>query len=772
MSHDLVHAPKVVMSDFTPDPRIARPGSEAGASASLQNELGAILRIVTRHARLILIMGAVSLLVAVGYAYTQPVIYRATAQINLDPRRMALSTPVNTQGMRRDEPMIDSGRADSEAEVIKSERIIRSVVLTLDLVNAPEFNRPPSGFSFRRLLAGSQTTTKPTEEDRILDVVAAVGLGLSVNRIDKSYVINVSYDAENPVFAARVANGFIEAYIRDQFDSNAETGQLAANWLKSRLKQLGEQARAADAEAVNFRRDNNIALVGGASIDEQQLSTLSTQLAEAVAKKADAKAHLDRIAELDPKSEDVLLSDAFKNDVVTRLRQKYLENAGRVNALAERYGANHNAVVKMRSENDALAEAIRNEMRRYEESYRSDYEIAVSRENAIRASLAQQFEKTLAIGDKQVKLNELDSTVKTLRTSYEAALQRFTDSVQKMSFPVSEARIISNALPPTGKFKPKRGVIAVVGGAGGLALGLILAFAFELTSKRIRTRQEAEAVTGVACLAYVPRLTVNTTANSIIEPGTARDPTKPISIRPGGPGSSILDYVARNPFSVTAEAMRSIKTAIDVMPKRQRARVVGVVSALPNEGKTSVAGNLAHLLAIGRSRVLLIDCDLRNPSLSRTLGLRKQSGLLDVLMKGTRINEVAVSMPRVNLDIIPMNPTGIGAQSVEVLGSDPMQALLGAAGRLYDYVILDLPPLLPVVDAKTVEPMVDSFVMVIDWGTTSSDVVKDALGSAPRVWDKLAGTILNRTNFKILRRYGEHVDSYYNQNYFSDMELR
>jgi succinoglycan biosynthesis transport protein ExoP len=107
----------------------------------------------------------------------------------------------------------------------------------------------------------------------------------------------------------------------------------------------------------------------------------------------------------------------------------------------------------MRSENDALAEAIRNEMRRYEESYRSDYEIAVSRENAIRASLAQQFEKTLAIGDKQVKLNELDSTVKTLRTSYEAALQRFTDSVQKMSFPVSEARIISNALPPTGMFR-------------------------------------------------------------------------------------------------------------------------------------------------------------------------------------------------------------------------------------------------------------------------------------------------------------------------------
>ncbi|GJE04093.1 AAA family ATPase [Methylobacterium isbiliense] len=727
-----------------------------GASGpTLQNEIRAVLALLRRRLPLILACALLGGIVFTVFAYTATPLYRASAEISVDPRRLSVLDTKDER--RRQEPVFDPARVDSLVETVRSERITRAVVADLNLDEDPEFNGTRPG-TLARLTAWitGEAPDAPSPAERRQAAVEAVAGGLSAARVENTFVMEVRFLAETPEKAARVANGFAQAFLRDQIQANSDTTQQAAGWLKKRLDDLAREATRAEAAVAAYKRQNNIATADGKSIDDQALASISTMLTEAAGTTATAQAKLDRVVAVNrAATPDLAVADALTNEVITKVRQQYLETTSRASELASRFGEEHPVVKRLRGDAANMMESMRSELRRIEEVYRSDLEIARKREAALRQSLDEQFRKTSDIGAHQVRLQELESTARTARQAYEDYAQRYIQTVQRETFPVSEARLIAEATPPTKKFSPKRTLLMGLGLVGGGALGLLLGFGVDFADRSLRTRREAAEAVGCDCLGFIPAARDETGRQGAGDPAGQG--------RKAAPGLA-WDHVLRQPFSIGAETLRAIRVAADQAHEGRGVRCIGVVSCLPGEGKTSVSANLARLIARSGRRVLLIDGDLRNPTLTRGLAPEAVTGLADAL-DGADLGAAVQGSADLSLDFLPATTGGAQADAYEILGSPAMRALLAEARERYDYLVVDLPPMMPVTDVRALASSIDAFVLVIEWGATSRELVADALRSAPVVWDRLLGTVLNKARLKQLKRYGEAPSTYYHERY-------
>jgi succinoglycan biosynthesis transport protein ExoP len=730
---------------------------------SLVNEVRVVLSIIQRHLRLILALIPLGLFAGYAGSYLMTPIYQAVAQISLDPRRVAIAQPVNAQTQRRDEPMIDSGRADTEAETLKSESVLRAVVIQLDLQNNPEFTDPPKGLVARVKSLFSSSEPEQDEESRIPDTMTAVSKGLKVERVDKSYSFTITYESRDPELAARVANAFADVYIKKQLDAEYEVTRQAVSWLKMRTDQLSQQMLTAERAASEYQGQAKIARSDGKLVDEQQLQNLSLQLADATSQRAQAKARYDQVTRFSLESGGELsVTDAFQNSVISKLRTQYLDVLNKAGALASRYGETHAAVIKLRADAKAMEDSIRRELLRYKETYKNEYEVAAAREESIRTNLDEQFRRATATGEAQVKLNAMEAQAKALRASYDAFMQRYNDALQRQSFPVSEARVIGAAVPPTAPAKPKRILFAAAGTLLGLIGGLGGAFVIELMYRRIHTRAEAEAASGVECLGYLPEIPKN---GRLSKSGERRMP---------------LDYVVRNPFTIAAETLRTVRTTIDSRNSPGGCPIVGVISCVPDEGKTTISSNLAFLLAQNDRRVLLIDGDMRNPSLSNAIAPTRNADTPD--REATPSSALTlVRRPDLPFDFIPaltssrpefanfQEANGGTRDSALVTGleSEYFRRLIEVARSQYDYVVVDLPPVVPLSDVRAVSSSITNFLLVLAYGKSEPNIVGDALESIPGIYEKLVGSVINMAEMKALPRYGERVTTYYSSKYFS-----
>jgi capsular exopolysaccharide synthesis family protein len=232
-------------------------------------------------------------------------------------------------------------------------------------------------------------------------------------------------------------------------------------------------------------------------------------------------------------------------------------------------------------------------------------------------------------------------------------------------------------------------------------------------------------------------------------------------------GDKALWTVVDAPFSRFTEGIRSIKLAADLNGVVKANRVIGLTSSLPNEGKSTVAAALAQLLSQVGARTILIDCDLRNPSLSRALAPSAKSGLLEVIARKESLEDVIWTEPSINMAFLPAVVRFRLAHSTEILSSTLVKNLFEQLRESYDYVVVDLPPLAPIVDTRATAHLVDSFVFVIEWGRTKIDIVEHALGHAPGIYDKLLGVVLNKVDMNVFGRYASHREDYYYNKHYS-----
>jgi succinoglycan biosynthesis transport protein ExoP len=707
-----------------------------------------------REWRLIALVTGFSIVLGATYVALTPSRYTAQTDMIIDTKKV---TWTQTE-MASENRMVEDASVESEIETTKSETVAAAVIHRLHLDEDPEFIGAGSGLK-RRIFSLFKLSAAPEQEpsnDQVMrGVIDSVRDNLRVTRLGRSYIEQISYTSLDPQKAARIANAFADAYVEDQLQAKFEATRRASVWLEQRIGELRQQASDAYKAVQDFKSDNNIIIgVDGKLASEVELDQLGIALAKARADTSQASAKLDRISRvLEQRSDkeeslnipDPVVTDALSNPVITKLRQQFLDDQNKESEWSARYGADHQAARNLRAEMAALQRAIWDEISRIAESYKSELQIAKSQEAAIDKRMTDVFQKSAATRQSQVRLRELETAANTYRGIYETFLSRFTQSVQQQSFPSTEARIVTVASPPRGRSSPKLGLTLELAALCGLGLGGMLAFAREQMNRQIHTRAELEKLLGTSCLAVLPAFAQK---RPVLQ--KLRATRESLAFRQ-------ISEVA--PFSATAEALRYIKVAIDLHPTG--GKVIGIVSALPGEGKTTVTAGFAAFLAKSGARTLLIDADLRNPTLTRTLGYGNAPGLLNLVADKSDFDDLVITDSRYKFDFLPSSTRIKPTNSSDVLNSTAMKEMLRAARSNYDYVLVDLPPILPVVDVKAAAHLFEAFVLVVEWGSTSTDEIVKAVGASPIVSERLLGAVLNKADEAIMRRFEGYSDRRY-----------
>jgi polysaccharide biosynthesis transport protein len=286
---------------------------------------------------------------------------------------------------------------------------------------------------------------------------------------------------------------------------------------------------------------------------------------------------------------------------------------------------------------------------------------------------------------------------------------------------------------------------------GGLLLGVGIGWLREFWYQVFRTSKQVEAVLGKDSIALLPLLQITKKSRRDESKGSKSDDPRMV-VRGHDPPWSVVDA----PFSRYAEEVRAIKMAIDVN-RGEGNKIVGFTSSMPEEGKSTTSMAVALLAAQAKARVILIDCDLRNPSLSRRLAPRAVNGLLEVISGNASLDDAICRDPVTNLAFLPAVLKSPAANSSELLASEAMKNLFESLRDQFDYIVVDLSPLVPIVDVRSALSFVDSYVLIIEWGMTSIDAVQRAVHAAKAVSDKVIGVVLNKVDFNSLGRFdGEH----------------
>ena len=351
---------------------------------------------------------------------------------------------------------------------------------------------------------------------------------------------------------------------------------------------------------------------------------------------------------------------------------------------------------------------------------------------------------------------------------------------------MTEARLITQASVPLKSSKPKIWLVVLIGAVGGGLLAFAAGVLRDVLDRAFRTTGQIERVLGVSCIAAVQRIGKSAAASSI-KAGAARpllknlsglaESTSLVPVGDGAPASSASDkviryktglqgFVVNSPFARFTEAMRTIKMAADLNELDGPNKIIGITSSLPNEGKSTICLSFAQWCAQAGSRTLLVDCDIRNPSLTGRLAPGARQGLLEVMLEQTSIEDAVWVDPLTKMAFLPCAIRSRITHAGEILGSEAMERLFKRLRERYDRIIVDLSPLAPVVDVRATGKLVDSYVLVVEWAQTKIDIVEYALGEAPAIADRLLGVVLNKVDIGTMSRYDSHRGKYYDNQYY------
>lgn len=745
-------------------------------AASSGITVAGLLKILRRERTLILATTVLIVGLGLAFALTARPLYSATANVIIDSRNARVMENSNA-GVTATQLGLDSAAVDSQLEIIKSEEIALRVIREWKLADRPDFTTANSAIiawldiglrSFRRLLSFSPEAPSVETDGIPRAVVDEFAKRLIVKRVEETYVIGIRFDAEERGLAAGIANSIANAYLDEQLRARFDSVSRASKWLEARIEELRGSAIKADRAVQEYRRANDIYLTGpgaatGNSADTQAQSLTDQRLAKATEDYANTQrmllekqARYDQIlGAIKTNNPDASVVESLNSDVISRIRTQLSTNAAREAEWERRYGSRHEAVLRLKYEDAQLRASMMAELERVAQVYKNDLDVVRMQESNLKGVVSDMKSAAYADSVAQVTLRDLQRDADTYRNLYQSFLERYQSATQQQTFPITDARILTRASEPRDKSSPKTTLILILSTVGGLMFGCGLALAKNYADSAFRTPSDVEQYLGLTCLGVLPRVARH------------RKKSSPPGPRMLAADLGILEYGAAEPLSRFSETLRSVKVAAD-LSFDDKGQIIGIVSSIPGEGKSTLAMNLAQLIALSGSGVLVIDADLRNPSLSRSVSPERAAGLLDCLMDSKPLDQVVCGHPSRPLNFLPAYGARKVTQTSELLGSSRMRDLLATASRHYDYVIIDLPPLAPVVDVRAIAPMIGAFVYIIEWGKTSVATVKQAMQTVQGMEEKMLGCVLNKANMEALRLYSQGVatNEYYDYERF------
>lgn len=689
--------------------------------------------ITLRKRRWVLVV-AVLLGLAYGLfkAESQPLLYEAAGRIQVRSGSSNEYKVSAVQGYSGD----PSTKMLSEIEILKSDTLLLKVARELDLSNNAIFLESKGPVPH---------TSLDVAEVRQRSV-HTLSSNLHVALVPKTDIIRISYSSLNPKLSADIVNKVISCYIQRSYETRFASSQRVSNWLSSTLDDLKQQTESSQEQMMGMER--RLGILGFDPMHNQistSLDDLSKAAGAAKLARIIAEARFRILNGMDPNDIEgsIETTPGTAPGELSGLRAQIATAKANYAQLESTLGPNHPQSKSAKAQIDELSKEIDVEQNRLMLQAKQNYVIARANEDQTTTALEAQKTEADKLRDDLVEYTLRKREFEANRTLYDSLRERLRTAGVQAGLESLEIDVVDQALPPANALLRPQSTVVLTSVIFGILAGIVIAFLLESLDTGMRSIAEIESIIELPSLAVVPR-----------------------GRRSFGDGAGTLTTAQRNigvltqPKSQFTEAFRSLRTSLLLSTTGHPPKVILLTSATPSEGKTTAASNLAAILAQRDTRVLLIDGDLRRPNVHHRFGMNGKTGLTTVLTGATPLEDTVQMVPEVpNLYVLPSGP--IPPFPAEMLSSEAMLELLKRCGELYNYVVIDSPPILSVTDGVILARLADAVVLVVRHGKSSKHVVRRARDLLLRAGAPITGIVLNAVDLNSPEYYGYYGYSGY-----------
>ena len=703
-----------------------KPHSIPGTAQQKEEALDLLIywRLIAKRKWNILgLAGAITLLAAVIVFMMTP-IFRSTVTLLIEQKKakvLSIEEVYGGVGESREHFL-------TQSEIIKSQALAGMVVDKLTLTTHPEFDPRPHRSFFTSMLSAIGIGGEEMSEEAAKKVVVNQFMKrVTVEPIRLSQLVKVSFDSPDRELAAKIANAIAETYIESDMEARYQMTRKAGKWLNQRLMELKFGLEKSENALQKFREREHIVSAKNLTLsgDSNQLEGLLKSLVEARMHRAEAESAYMQVK--NAKGDLETLPVVLKNPLVARMKEVVGDHERKVSELSNRYGKAHVKMIQAVAELKQAKENLRRQVEDVVSGLAREFEVARANEKALAEAVGETKTTIQGSNRKEFQLTALESDVSANRQIYEMFLSRFkeTNAASDMQSGVV-ARIMDPATPADSPAKPNKSQVILTALVLGLFLGVIAALLMERLDNTVKTTEDAETKLGQPVLTTIPLLEGDQSKSA---------------------GRHYLD----EPKSVFSEGVRTARTGILLSAVDCQNKVLVVTSAVPGEGKSTFAINLA-LSHAQTKKVLLIDADMRRPAVAKNLDLDASKPGLSLLVTGQKKLKDCVqtitgsSLHIIGVGNIPPNP-------LELLLSQKFKELIETLRQQYDIVILDSPPVQLVSDAVVLSTMATGVVFVVKADSTPYQISSRCIRTLLAAEANIFGVTLNQLDFKKAERY-------------------
>ena len=719
--------------------------------------------------RIWVILGVATIVLVIASAAFSlvPSQYKASSLILID----LSSAPAIDREAAAGGQQVDSGFVDSQVEVLKSQAMLNRVVEKLDLNKDPVFNRQRGGvLSF--LNSFFRNRRAEAKSGVMSPAVAKFIKFLSVERLGTGYVISVDFTWPDPIKAAEYANALSDAYLDSESETQLALMNRAANRLNEPLGGIAANVRNAEQAVEQFKAQNNLQDEHGVTLNGQQLSEINALLITARADVAEREAKYKQLQQLIAKGDSAAsIGEVLQSSLISSLKLQLVEVMRREAQLTTRYGSNHtlagSELSAVLAERRDLEAQIDKEVENVVTSIKNGLNVAISRQTSLEESLRRASQSQNINKGASVRLRELERLAESNRTMYQSLLARMKIAQEKSNVGETKARIVSRATAPIEPSFPQMTILVPLFAVLGLFVGVGSAYIIEKTDGAFYSAEDVEAMLCVRVLSEFPRITpVGNAQNQNLV--LARLLSEFPRITPVGNAQNQNLVLARllkeEPRGAYSESVRTLHVSMEMSLGSQSKRVIAVTSSLPSEGKSDIVLSLATSLASAGKSVVVVELDLRKPSIGRRLGISNQPGILEFMAADSHDPENHQTYLR-DLNIFLMVANTAIESPPTILASPKLVQVIDTLASRFDYVILDTPPLGPIIDTQLIANISGSLILVVEWGQTPREVVSRTLRQLAETKAHILGVVLNAVDFRRQRHYSRYGSGYYQSRY-------
>ncbi|MBI2677330.1 MAG: polysaccharide biosynthesis tyrosine autokinase [Candidatus Koribacter versatilis] len=610
--------------------------------------------------------------------------------------------------------------------------------------------------------AAGQLEGKPLDAAEEAGLIGTFRSRMTVVSIPDTRIIEIRYLHTDPQYAAAAVNTIAAVFIEQNFKTKYDSTMRASDWLTQQLTEMQTKVQTADQKLVDYQRANGIVGVDEkTNITMSKLDDLNKQMTEAQTDRIQRQAIYEQAKSGDRK----VLANTSPNMLVERLRQQESDLQTQLAQLTTQFGPSYPKVLELNNQLKQVQSTLETETTKIQGKLESEYLSAMSRERMLSAALEKQKQAANALNEKAIQYTLLKRDADSTRQIYEGMLAKQKEAVVTAGLRSNTIRIVDPARVPVLPSHPNVPRNMLIGFLFGLTAGIALAFVQEMLDNTVKTPEEVTYLTNLPALGMIPlnkRLTEKTQkkangngAMALTRKDTWRESTELVS--------------HSRPKSEIAEAYRALRTSILLSSLGAPPKCILVTSALPQEGKTTTCINIAIVLAQKGAKVLLVDADMRRPSIHNKLALRARGGLSTLLTGSDTMANVLVNSTEVpNLHVLPAGPPP--PHPAELLGSTVMKSYILEWREKFDHVIIDSPPCLSVTDAVLLSVDVDAVALVLRSGQTPKDAVRRARNLLFQVKAKVLGVVVNAVDMRSPDMYYYSYASKYGSYYTDSAE--